>query len=135
MELTFKDYRTAYRMALKLVNFGRVRIERCYRFRDGLEVVYKLYLDCLCVGEEILNVLQEFSNLYEEDFEDVKRVLIEKDRILRMIMDSLSEGEKTLDELKFELNLDERTLRALIDELEENGYVVEDEKIRLSKPL
>ncbi len=135
MELTFKDYKLAYRMALKLVNFGRVRIERCYRFRNGLEVVYKLYLDCLCVGEEIFKVLQEFSNLYEEDFEDVKRVLIEKDRVLRKIMESLSEGEKTLEELKSELNLEERTLRALIDELEENGYVVEDERIRLSKPL
>ncbi len=140
MELTFRDYEIAYKLALKLVEFGRVRIERCYRFREKLEVIYKLYLDCLCIEDEIFEIIQNYSNKYEESFEDVRRILIEKDKILREILDSLSIKDRTFDELREDLNgrgvdVDDLTLRALINELEENGYVVEDDRIRLSKPL
>lgn len=140
MELTFKNYREAYRLALKLVNFGRVRIERCYRFRQGLEVIYKLYFDFLFAGDEVFDTLREYSDSYEENFDEIRRVLMEKDKVLREILNLLSESAMKFDDLKARLedrgiSTDDSTLRALIDELEENGYVVEDEVIRISKPL
>ncbi len=140
MELTFKEYKEAYKTALKLVNLGRVRIERCYRLKQGLEVVYKLYFDCTFASDEVLEVLREHSDSYEEEFEDIKRVLIEKNRVLKEILNLLSERPMKLDDLRVNLenrgvSIDGSTLKVLIDELEENGYVTECGEIRLNKPL
>ena len=87
MELTFKDFKKAQRIALDLVSFGRVRIERCYRLvSNKIEVVYKVYLDNLWADENLLKTLERYSNDFEEDLDDLRKFLQVKDRILRVIL-------------------------------------------------
>ncbi len=124
MELTFKDGKIAQRVALDLVKFGRVRIERCYRLRDRFEVVYKLYLDALWANDKLIEAIKKYSEDFEEDFEDVVRFLKEKNRVLKDIL-SLLETPKSVEEIRSTLNLDKDTVSSLIGDLEEEGYVVD----------
>jgi len=124
MELTFKDGKIAQRVALDLVKFGRVRIERCYRLRDRFEVVYKLYLDALWANDKLIEAIKKYSEDFEEDFEDVVRFLKEKNRVLKDIL-SLLETPKSVEEISSTLNLDKDTVSSLIGDLEEEGYVVD----------
>ena len=124
MELTFKDGKIAQRVALDLVKFGRVRIERCYRLRDRFEVVYKLYLDALWANDKLIEAIKKYSEDFEEDFEDVVRFLKEKNRVLKDIL-SLLETPKSVEEISSTLNLDKDTVSPLIGDLEEEGYVVD----------
>ena len=124
MELTFKDGKIAQRVALDLVKFGRVRIERCYRLRDRFEVVYKLYLDALWADDKLIEAIKKYSEDFEEDFEDVVRFLKEKNRVLKDIL-SLLETPKSVEEIRSTLNLDKDTVSSLIGDLEEEGYVVD----------
>jgi len=124
MELTFKDGKIAQRVALDLVKFGRVRIERCYRLRDRFEVVYKLYLDALWANDKLIEAIKKYSEDFEEDFEDVVRFLKEKNRVLKDVL-SLLETPKSVEEISSTLNLDKDTVSSLIGDLEEEGYVVD----------
>jgi Fic family protein len=124
MELTFKDGKIAQRVALDLVKFGRVRIERCYRLRDRFEVVYKLYLDALWANDKLIEAIKKYSEDFEEDFEDVVRFLKEKNRVLKDVL-SLLETPKSVEEISSTLNLDKDTVSSLIGDLEEEGYIVD----------
>jgi len=97
--MTFKDFKKARRIALDLVSFGRVRIERCYRLvSNEIEVVYKVYLDNLWADEDLLKTLEKYSNDFEEDLNDLRKFLQVKDRILRVILDVLS-SPKSFDDV------------------------------------
>ena len=124
MELTFREGKIAQRVALDLIKFGRVRIERCYRLRDRFEVVYKLYLDVLWANDELIGTIKKYSEDFEEDFEEVVKFLKEKNRVLKEIL-SLLETPKSVEEISSNLNLDRDTVSSLLDDLEEEGYVVD----------
>ncbi len=124
MELTFREGKIAQRVALDLIKFGRVRIERCYRLRDRFEVVYKLYLDVLWANDELIETIKKYSEDFEEDFEEVVKFLKEKNRVLKEIL-SLLETPKSVEEISSNLNLDRDTVSSLLDDLEEEGYVVD----------
>ncbi len=124
MELTFREGKIAQRVALDLIKFGRVRIERCYRLRDRFEVVYKLYLDVLWANDELIETIKKYSEDFEEDFEEVVKFLKEKNRVLKEILSSL-ETPKSVEEISSNLNLDRGTVSSLLDDLEEEGYVVD----------
>ncbi|WP_457548611.1 ArsR family transcriptional regulator [Archaeoglobus sp.] len=123
MELTFRDRKIAQSVALNLIKFGRVRIERCYRLKDRFEVVYKLYLDNLWADDDLIEAINKHSEDFEEDFEEVVRFLKEKNRVLKDIL-SLLETPKSVEEICSALNLDKDTISSLLDDLEEEGYVV-----------
>ncbi|WP_456328427.1 hypothetical protein [Archaeoglobus sp.] len=124
MELTFREGKIAQRVALDLIKFGRVRIERCYRLKDRFEVVYKLYLDVLWANDELIGTIKKYSEDFEEDFEEVVKFLKEKNRVLKEIL-SLLETPKSVEEISSNLNLDRDTVSSLLDDLEEEGYVVD----------
>lgn len=109
MELTFRELDKAQKAALDLVNFGKVRIERCYRMIPNkatnsstsgattsttIDVVYKLYMEILWADEELLKTLEEYSDDFEEDMADVRNMLAAREIVLKEILRSLENGEK-----------------------------------------
>jgi len=109
MDLTFRELDKAQKAALDLVNFGKVRIERCYRTTPNkatnsstsgattsttIDVVYKLYMEILWADEELLKTLEEYSNDFEEDMADVRNMLAAREIVLKEILRSLENGEK-----------------------------------------
>ena len=75
MELTFRDLDKAQKAALDLVNFGKVRMERCYIMNEVIDVVYKLYVEVLWANQDLLKVIESYSNDFEEDLAYVRNVL------------------------------------------------------------
>ncbi|GEM_PF-1469630 len=162
MELTFRKLDRAQKAALDLVNFGKVRIERCYKMAtsrtDGsskdtsasIDVVYKLYIEVLWADEDLLKVLEEYSDDIEEDVADVRNMLVAREIVLKEILKSLENGEKgelelieavqsRLEANKFEVDgtsftvfASREAIKSLIDDLEEEGFVIKDEVGRIS---
>jgi predicted nucleic-acid-binding protein len=149
MELTFKDLSKAQKAALDLVNFGRVRIERCYSMKSDVEtaridVVYKLYTDTLWANDDLLKTLEKYSDDFEEDMAEIRRMLVAKDIVLNEILKVLENGAKTKEEIVNEVQsrlkeneslkvfASREAIASFIEDLEEKGFVIEDDFDRIS---
>jgi hypothetical protein len=151
MELTFREFDKAQKAALDLVNFGKVRIERCYRMNaDGMaesgekasiDVVYKLYMEVLWTNEDLLKILDQYSKDFEEDMADVRNMLAAKETVLNEILKVLESGGKREDEIisvvqsrleNLKVFASREAIKSLIDDLEEEGFVIKDDLGRIS---
>jgi len=136
MELTFKDLDKAQKAALDLVNFGKVRIERCYIMNKAIDVVYKLYVEVLWANEDLLKVIESYSNDFEEDLAYVRNVLTAKEAVAKEILRLLEGGgryeEEVVKAVRPRFDVSREAVKALIDDLEEEGFVMRDELGRVS---